>query len=109
MAEKIKIDYDEEFDDLLIYRKDKKADFTVNLGDFVIDALSDGSIASIEILQATDTLSKLLNTKITKNDIIDAKDAVIVVNTRENALYIYLSLKSKKEIKFPIVMPAIHA
>ena len=109
MAEKIKIDYDEEFDSLYIYKKDKVSDFSVNLGDFVIDAKKDGSIAAIEILQATDTLSKILNTKITPNDINNVKDAAIIVNTRENALYIYLSLKSKKDIRFPIIMPAIHA
>jgi len=110
MAEKIAIDYDEEFDDLYVYRKDKKSDFSVNLGDFVIDVKKDdGSIVGIEILQATDTISKLLDTEITKNDINAIKDAVIIVNTRENALYIHLSLESKKNIKLPIVMPAVHA
>ena len=79
------------------------------MGDFVIDMGKDGRINAIEILQATDTMSKLLNTRITKKDIEEIKDAVIVVNTSENALYIHLSLESKKEIKLPIVMPAIHA
>lgn len=109
MAEKIQIDYDEEFDDLYVYKKDKKSDFSVNLGDFVIDVSKDGSINGIEILEASDTLSKLLNTNITTSDIKQAKDAVILSSTRENALYIYLHLESKKGISFPIVMPAIRA
>ena len=44
MAEKIKIDYDEEFDDLYIYKIGKTSDFSVNLGDFVIDVGKGGSI-----------------------------------------------------------------
>ena len=92
MAEKIQIDYDEEFDDLYVYKKDKKSDFSVNLGDFVIDVSKDGSINGIEILEASDTLSKLLNTTITASDIKQAKDAVILSSTRENTLYIYLQL-----------------
>jgi len=103
MAEKIKIDYDEEFDDLYIYKIGKTSDFSV------IDVGKGGSINGIEILQVTDTISKLLNTRITKNDINGIKDAVIISSTRENALYIHLTLESKKDIRFPIVMPAIHA
>lgn len=109
MAEKIEVDYDEEFDDLYVYKKGRKSDFSVNLGDFVIDVSKDGSINGIEILEASGTLSKLLNTKITASDIKQAKDAVIISSTKENALYIYLHLESKKGIRFPIVMPAIHA
>ncbi len=108
MAEKIIIDYDEKFDDLYVYKKDKKADFSINLGDFVID-VSKGGISGIEILEATNTLSKILNTKITSSNIKQAKDATIITNTRENALYICLQLESKKNIRFPIVMPAIRA
>ena len=109
MAEKIKIDYDEEFDDLYIYKIGKTSDFSVNLGDFVIDVGKGGSINGIEILQVTDPISKPLITRLTKNDINGIKDAVIISSTRENALYIHLTLESKKDIRFPIVMPAIHA
>lgn len=109
MAEKIKIDYDEDFDGLYIYRKDKKADLTVNLGDFVIDATKDGKIVAIEILRASEAISQLLGIKITEQDIKEIEDAAIMVNTRENALYVSLIFKSKKDITLPIVMPAIHA
>lgn len=109
MAEKIKIDYDEEFNDLYIYKLGKTSDFSVNLGDFVIDVGKGGSINGIEILEATDTISKLLNTRITKKDISEIKDAVIIASTHENALYIHLALESRKDIRVPIVMPAIEA
>ncbi len=75
----------------------------------MIDVSNDGSINGIEILEASITLSKLLNTKITASDIKHAKDVIIISSTGENALYTYLHIESKKVIRFPIVMPAIRA
>jgi uncharacterized protein YuzE len=108
---KFEIDYDEEFDDLFVYRKDKKAELSVNLGNFVIDATKNGQIVGIEVMEASSTLSDFIGTNITKSSLEKLEDATIHVNPKDNAIELALILrpKNQEEKRVPMLLPAISA
>jgi len=54
-------DYDVENDDLFVYLKGEKSSGAVELGSFVFDFDKKGQLVAFEILDASETLSKLLS------------------------------------------------
>jgi len=108
---KFEIDYDGEFDDLFVYRKDKKSELSVNLGNFVIDATKSGLIVGVEVLEASNTLSGFIGMNITKNVLEELENATIHINPKDNAIEMALVIKPKneEEKRFPILLPAISA
>lgn len=108
------IDYDDEFDDLFIYRQDKKSDISLNIADFVVDVQKNGTLTGIEIMKASDTLTQLLSKKITKEDLQKITDVKMNVLARENALYVSIIVNTKingttNQMTIPLVVPAIHS
>jgi uncharacterized protein YuzE len=70
-------DYDEENDDLFIYLEGAKSNGAVEIGDFVFDFDKDKNLVSIEILDATKVLSKLLAKIINLSDLKELKADII--------------------------------
>lgn len=107
---KFEIDYDKEFDDLYLYRKDKKAEVSLNLGNFVIDAKKTGMLVGFEVLNASQTLSHLLREKVTKSRLSEMKNVAVFVNAQGNSLFISVIAKTKPkdEMIIPLVVPAIN-
>jgi len=54
-------DYDEGNDDLFVYLKNKKSSGAIELGNFVFDFDDKGQLVAFEIIDASETLSKLLS------------------------------------------------
>ena len=110
--EKTKVDYDEEFDDLFVY-KEGNAEYTVNIGDFVIDISKTGKIVGIEIMNATETIKELSQLKLPKNILKNLKGAEIFMRKKQNALFIglllYFSIKKFEKVPIHIVTPEIKA
>jgi uncharacterized protein YuzE len=105
---KFEIDYDKEFDDLYLYRKDKKAEVSINLGSFVIDATKSGQIVGIEMMEASSTLTNLLGSGVSKGTLDNLTDATVHVNAKDNALFVAIILNpGEDEIRVPLVLPAI--
>ena len=107
------IDYDDEFDDLFIYKQDKKSDISVSIADFVVDVQENGTPTGIEVMKASDTLSQLLSKKVTKEELQKITDGRFNVITRENAMYVSIIVNTKvngasKQLTVPLVVPAIH-
>jgi|SRR3989344_4465414 len=108
------IDYDNEFDDLYIYRQDKKSEVSLTLADFVVDAQKNGTVVGVEILKATDTLSQMLSREITKNELQNIASAKLNVSVRENGMLISMIMttdadKKTGELVVPLVVPNFNA
>ena|SRR3989304_4529290 len=58
--EKFNFSYDENSDDLFIYLEGKKSSGAIELGNFVLDFDSEGNLAAIQILNASEVLSKIM-------------------------------------------------
>ena len=56
-----KFDYDSENDDLFAYLDGCKSEGAVELGNFILDFDKKGNLVAMEILNATDFLSKILS------------------------------------------------
>ena len=107
------IDYDDEFDDLFIYRQDTKSDISLNIADFVVDVQKNGTLTGIEIMKASNTLTQLLSKKVTKEELQKITDVKMNVSSRENALYVSIIVSTKlngtaSQMTIPLVVPAIH-
>jgi uncharacterized protein YuzE len=59
--EKFNFDYDSDSDDLFIYSEGKKSCGAVELGNFVIDFEKSGNLVAMQILNASEVLSKILS------------------------------------------------
>jgi len=61
--------YDEENDDLFIYLEGKKSAGAVEVGDFVIDFDDDENLVAVEIINASEVLSKLVSKVVSLSNI----------------------------------------
>lgn len=61
--------YDSEEDDLFVYLDGKKSSGAVELGNFILDFDSKGNLVAIQILNASEILSKILSKIIELNKI----------------------------------------
>ncbi len=78
--QEVKFSYDSENDDLFVY-SGKKSKGSVELGDFVFDFDKDGKLVAFQILNATETLSRLAEKTIKSLNKIK-KVKVDIVNRR---------------------------
>ncbi len=78
-----KFSYDEENDDLFIYFPDKKSKGAVEIGNFVFDFDEDENLVAIQILEASQVLSKVVSKILELSKIKELK--VDVINFRNMA------------------------
>ena len=88
--------YDEENDDLFMYLPNKKSIGAVELGDFIFDFDKEENLVSMEILNASKILSKLLSKVISLTAIKGYKMQVINFRNME-AIHLEVDLGAKKE------------
>ena len=68
MPDKFQFNYDKKSDILLIYHSQKKSKGSIEYGkDLHISFSHKGEVVALEVLDASETLSKIVNGKITKN------------------------------------------
>tara|TARA_Y100000310_G_C20016031_1_gene505184 strand:- start:26 stop:367 length:342 start_codon:yes stop_codon:yes gene_type:complete len=100
-----KFNYNEESDDLFIYLPEKKSAGAVELGNFIFDFDSNEELVAIEILEASEVLSKLIKKLIELTKIKSIKAEVIKFRNND-ALNIEVEFEGGKE-KVPIIIPRV--
>ncbi len=101
-----KFNYDEESDDLFIYLEGKKSAGAVEIGDFVIDFDKDENLVAIEVINASEVLSKLIS-KVVSLKKIESIKANVIKFRNMNAIDINVMFEGKNE-RVPIIIPSIN-
>lgn len=100
-----KFSYDEASDDLFIYLEGKKSAGAVEIGDFVFDFDEQENLVALQILNASEVLSRLMYRVISLKNIKGIRAEVIKFRNM-NAIDIRVQLADRKE-HVPIVIPRI--
>ena len=95
-----KIDYDNEYDTLYLFRKGNIKG-SIDIGDFIVDMSTSGKVLGVEILNASK------NFGISRNLLSSVKKAKLNVSYRKDVIQIiaFLLLAKKREIKTMIPIP----
>jgi uncharacterized protein YuzE len=89
----VKVDYDQKFDILYIYKEEEKAKFSIEaLNNFVIDIGFNGKVVGLEILNA----SKFL--KVSKNELKNIKKAKLSTLVKNKMYGVIYSLQFEKAL-----------
>ncbi len=100
-----KFSYDETSDDLFMYLESKKSAGAVEIGDFVFDFDEQENLVALQILNASEILSKLVSRVISLANITGIQAEVIKFRNM-NAIDIHVQLAERKE-HIPIIIPRI--
>lgn len=100
------VSYDQVNDILFVhngYKKEEKFKGNIDIGDFILDISSKGNVRGIEILNASENLKQF---KITKNILLNLKDANLIVEVSKSGVIIVLKFISfEKELPFTLAVP----
>ena len=110
MAKPAKVDYDDENDILYLFTGEKASD-SLEIDNFVIDFSSDNKIVGVEIMNATEMLSKLSQIIIPKDSLSRIESAAMNIYHGRELLYILLAIRLPinnriEEIRIPVPAPA---
>src|SRR3989338_2838377 len=97
--------YDGENDDLFIYAEGKKSAGAVEVGDFVFDFDEEENLVAIQIMNASEVLSKVVYRVISLTN-IKAIQAEVIKFRNMNAIDIHVQFAGREE-RIPIVIPRI--
>src|SRR3989344_5500224 len=97
--------YDESSDDLFIHLEGKKSAGAVEIGDFVFDFDEHENLVALQILNASEVLSKLVYRVISLTNIKSIQMEVIKFRNM-NAIDIHVQFAGREE-RIPIVIPRI--
>lgn len=100
-----KFSYDEESDDLFIYLEGSKSSGAVEIGDFVFDFDEHENLIGIQILNASEVLSKLIAKIVRLNQIKQLRAEVINFRNME-AINLEVDFDTGRE-RIPIIIPRI--
>ena len=103
--EKFNFDYDSENDDLFIYLESKKSAGAVELGNFILDFDEKYDLVSMQILNVSDVLSKILSKMIKLSKIKEIK--MEIINFRNMDAIRFIISDDKIEEKANILIPHI--
>ena len=98
-----KVSYDNESDDLFAYLEGTKSAGAVEIGDFIFDFDKEGDFVGMQILNASDVLSKLIKKMVSLSNLENAR--VSIINFR-NMTAVEVSFKDEKE-SVPIIVPRV--
>ena len=101
--ERVKFDYDEENDSLLLYREGVKSKGGVEIGDFLIDMdMKMNKVTSLEIMNASKILALQLSEKINKTSLKNIKTVSLKTVHKDNSIYVLygiVAVRNQEEIK----------
>ena len=100
-----KFSYDQENDDLFIYLEGKKSAGAVEVEDFIFDFDKDENLVAIELINASDILSKLVSKVISLTKISSIQVDIIKFRNM-NAIDIQVQLEDGRQ-RVPIIIPSI--
>ena len=101
--ETFNFDYDGENDDLFIYIERKKSAGAIEVGDFVMDFDEKENLVAIQILNASEILSKLISRVVSLAKITKIQAEVIEFRNM-NAVDIHVQIENRNE-RVPIIIP----
>ncbi len=108
MAKKVKVDYDEENDILWVYSGEKIKD-SLEVDNFVIDFSHDDKVVGVEMFKASEVISNLVLSKISKEMLSNIKEATLSFYPSRELLYVVVGLiltVDNKLKEIPIQVPA---
>jgi len=108
MARKVKVDYDHENDILWVYSGEKVKD-SLEIDNFVIDFSPEDKIVGVEMMNASEVISKLSLSRISKEMLADIKEASLSFYQSRELSYIVIGLVmtvDNKVREIPIQVPA---
>ena len=97
--------YDEENDDLFIYLEGKKSAGAVEVGDFVIDFDDDENLVAVEIINASEVLSKLVSKVVSLSNIKSIQLNIIKFRNM-NAIDMQVQFGDRME-RVQLILPVI--
>ena len=101
--EKVKFDYDDENDSLLLYREGVKSRGGVEIGDFLIDMdMKLNKVVSLEIMNASKILALQLSEKINKSSLKNIKAVSLKTVHKDNSIYVLygiVAIRNQQKIK----------
>lgn len=107
MARKVKIDYDEENDILWVYGGEKIKD-SLEIDNFVIDFSHSDKVVGVEIFNASEIISNLVLSKISKEMLSNIKEASLSFYQSKELFYVVVGLVlmiNDKLREIPIQVP----
>jgi uncharacterized protein YuzE len=107
--QKCKWDYDDDYDDLAIFKKGQKSYGSIDFDNLILDFTSKGEFVGIELMDATQYLSNLTGEKITKERLMNIADCdITAVKSGEQLIVrVILLLKDKTTIKTAVTAPLL--
>ena len=103
--EKFNFSYDEGNDDLFVYLERKKSAGAVELGNFILDFDDKGDLVAMQILNASEVLSKILSGIIEISKLKEVK--VEIINFRNMDAIKFSVSDGKTEEKTNLLIPHI--
>lgn len=103
--EEFKISYDVESDDLFMRLEGRKSAGAVEIGNFVFDFDGDENLVGIEIINASEVLSKILSRIVTLSQIQSARAKIVNFRNME-AIKLEVNFGDGIE-RVPIIIPRI--
>lgn len=98
-------DFDEENDTLFVYNPDKNSVGAVEVGNFVFDFDENRDLTAVEILDASEVLSKLITKMIELNKINEIRTRIINFRNMEA---IQFMIKSNEQVEIAnVIIPRI--
>src|SRR4030043_174743 len=102
---KFNFNYDAENDDLFVYLEGQKSSGAVEMGSFVLDFDKEGNLVAMQILNASEVLSKILSKIIEITKIKEMR--IDIINFRNMEAIKFKLITSKGEETANILIPHI--
>ncbi len=99
---KFKLVYDEEYDNLFIYDKVKRASYGIEWGDLDLSYDKSGVLANMNLSNASQFPGNLTKARITKEDLQAIHDCKINLNEKAGILHVNFKLYFKDKNREPI-------
>ena len=102
-------DYDDDYDDLAIFKKGLRYYGSIDFDNLILDFTSKGEFKGIELMDATKYLSNLTGEKVTKEQLMNIADCdITAVKSGEQLIVrVTLLLKDKTTIKTAVTAPLL--
>ncbi|MBI2583371.1 MAG: DUF2283 domain-containing protein [Candidatus Aenigmarchaeota archaeon] len=108
MARKAKVDYDKENDILWVYSGEKVRD-SLEIDSFIIDFSHDDKVVGVEILDASEVISNLALSRISREMLSNIKETSLSIYQSRELFYVVVGIVLEVDNKLreiPIQVPA---
>jgi uncharacterized protein YuzE len=86
-------------EDVLYFNKGSSVQDSLDIGDFFLEFDGEGQIVGVELLNASDTVSRMSGEEFSEEDFEDIRDAEIRVHSRGDFTFVVLYLILEREGK----------